>query len=138
MTYRLSAALQSAIFDRLSNDPDVDAAFGGAVFDTPPAGELPSLYLTIGSEDVTARDDKSGSGAVHRLALAIVASNSGFFDAKSAAGLVETSLTRPGPWLMDQGRIVDVRFSKARAHQDRSGQTRRIDLQFRVRVDDES
>ena len=58
----------------LMSRPDVDGALvGGAIYDVVPAGEVPSIYVSLGPEDVRDASDQTGSGAEHRFAIATYA-----------------------------------------------------------------
>ena len=135
MSYAVSAALQSAVFTALSADAGVVNAVGGAVYDAIPSGTLPSLYVSLGAEVVRNQDDKTGSGAAHQFVVSVITDVPGFRAAKEAAGAVcdaiegaELTLTR--------GRLVSLRFERARAFKIDTGAGRQIDLTFRARVED--
>lgn len=135
MTYAVSAALQKAVFQRLTGDPTVSGLVGAAVFDAPPAGTVPSTYVSLGPETVRDRSDKSGGGAEHDFVVSVVTDSDGFEAAKEVAGAISDALVGATPTL-DRGRLVRLNFLKARALRSDKGQVRRIDLTFRARVDD--
>lgn len=87
MSYGVSAALQVAIFGLLEGDPAV-AASGAAVFDTAPPGDAPPLFVVLGAEESFARNDKTGTGALHRFTISVVSEDQGFLKAKLLAGAV--------------------------------------------------
>ncbi|MEQ3710250.1 MAG: DUF3168 domain-containing protein [Tateyamaria sp.] len=135
MTYAVSAALQSAVYAAVSADPGVAAIVGGAVYDALPSGTLPGLYVSLGPENVRVEDDQTGSGSAHRFVISVITDVPGFRAAKEAAGAVsdalhETDLT------LSRGRLVSLRFQRARAYQIDKSAGRRIDLTFRARVED--
>lgn len=136
MSYALSAALQSAVFATISADIGVGAIVGDAVYDAIPSGALPSLYISLGAESVRNRDDKTGSGAAHDFVISVITDVPGFRAAKEAAGavcdaLVDTDLT------LTRGRVVFLRFQRARAFKIDKGAGRQIDLIFSARVEDD-
>ena len=135
MSYAISAALQSAVFAAVSSDTAVSQKVGDAVYDALPSGALPSIYISIGPETVRAEDDKTGSGAQHRFDISVVTEVPGFHAAKQVAGavcdaLLDVDLT------LNRGRLVSLRFERARAVKIDKGTGRRIDLTFRARVED--
>lgn len=135
MSYGVAAALQAAIFGVLQGDVMVASSTGGAVFDAVPAGQAPELYVAIGPEDVTARDDSAGSVTTHRLIISVVGTTAGFTALKTAAAAVSDALDSAGPSLA-RGRLLDLSFQKARARKTDGNQARRIDLWFRAIVED--
>lgn len=132
MSYAASAALQEAIFQRLSGDVDLAALAAGGVMDAMPAGPLPGTYVALGPETVRDRSDVSGAGSEHDLTVSVISDEAGFATAKRAAGAVTDAL-RPDLSL-SQGHLVDLAFLKARALRADKGASRRIDLIFRARV----
>jgi hypothetical protein len=136
MSYAVSAPLQSAVFTALSADPDVSAAVGGAIYDALPAGALPALYVSLGPESVRVADDKTGGGAVHLFAVSIITENPGFSAAKAAAGAV-CDVLHGADLTLSRGRLVSMRFERARAGKIDAGTGRKIDLTFRARVEDQ-
>lgn len=135
MSYALSAALQSAVFAAIAADPAVVTAVGSAVYDALPSGPLPSLYVSLGPETVRVEDDKTGSGSAHRFVISVVTDAPGFIAAKAAAGAVSDALHHVDLTLT-RGRLVSLRFERARAFKIDKGAGRRIDLTFRARVED--
>lgn len=135
MSYGSSAALQEAVFGALAGDSIVTGLTNGAVFDAEPSGILPPIYISLGPEQVRARADKSGGGALHEFIVSIVSEAPGFATAKTVAvavgdRLVDANLT------MARGVLVSLRFHKAKAVRIEKGEKRRIDLTFRARVSD--
>ncbi|WP_324752961.1 DUF3168 domain-containing protein [Roseovarius sp. Pro17] len=133
MSYGGSAALQAAVYGQLIGDAELSALVGGAIYDAPPAGALPSLYVTLGPEDVRDRSDATSGGAWHRFTVSVVSDAAGFAAAKQAAAAVGDALT-DAELSLDRGHLAALNFYKARARRD--DQLRRIDLTFRARVDD--
>ncbi|WP_299145015.1 DUF3168 domain-containing protein [uncultured Tateyamaria sp.] len=136
MSYAVSAALQSAVFAAVSADPDVGEAVGGAVYDALPSGALPSLYVSLGPETVRAESDKTGTGAAHRFVISVVTDVPGFYAAKVAAGAV-CDVLHDAEMALSRGRLVSMKFDRARAVMIDKGAGRRIDLTFRARVEDD-
>ena len=93
MTYVLAAALQEAVYGRLTADPSIAGLIGSAVFDAAPAGQVPPLYVALGPEDVRDRSDKTAHAALHVLTVTIVSEGGGFHAAKVLAAAVEEALT---------------------------------------------
>lgn len=131
MSYELAGALQGALYARLTGDVDLGSLVGGAVFDAAPAGALPETYVTLGPEDVRDRSDADGPGALHEVVISIVSTANGFLAAKEVARAVGAAMESTPP-AMSIGRIVWLKFYKARAQ--RTAKSRRIDLRYRARV----
>ncbi|WP_322892650.1 MULTISPECIES: DUF3168 domain-containing protein [unclassified Yoonia] len=128
MSYAIAAALQMAIYTRLStvNLP---------VYDAVPAGALPPLYVLLGAEDVRDASDQTGFGADHALSIAVISEAAGFAPAKQAAAAIcDALLDTPMP--LTRGTLVGFHFTKARAA--RKGGQRQITLTFRARVADDT
>ena len=130
MSYGVAAALQAAIYQRLT------AAMPGVpVHDALPQGQAPGTFVLIGPEAVSDQSDKSGRGAEHRVTVSVISDGDGFLRAKQIAVQASDALT--GAALAPaRGRIVSVAFLSADARQLRAGEARRIDLRFRIRVED--
>ncbi len=133
MSYGGSAALQAAIYGQLIGDAELSALTGGAIYDAPPVGTLPSLYVTLGPEDVRDRSDGTSGGAWHRFTVSVMSGASGFTAAKAAAAAVGDALM-DAELSLDRGHLAGLHFYRARARRD--GALRRIDLTFRARVAD--
>lgn len=136
MSYGVAAALQAAVYQRLLGDAGVSALVGAAVYDALPAGDLPQTYVSLGPENVRDRSDRTGSGAVHQFTVSVVTQTAGFGAAKSVAAAVGDALS--GADLpLSRGRLVGLWFERASARRSgKAGRTRRIDLRFRARVED--
>lgn len=135
MSYAVSAALQEAVYQQLAGDAGLGAIVGSAIYDAIPSGSLPSIYVTLGSETVRDRSDKSGDGADHDFAVSVVTGAQGFSQAKAAAAAVNDALG-DAALSLSRGRLVGLWFRKAKATRDAGDGTRRIDLIFRARVED--
>lgn len=136
MTYAMGDSLQMAIYSRLSGDPAMDTLLGGAIYDAVPQS-APDLFVALGPERVRDASDKSGAGALHEMMISVVTTGDGYLAAKEAAALVSDTLLS-GALTLTRGRVVYLRFLRARARRDRTEGTRRIDMTFRARLDDDN
>ena len=135
MSYAAAEALQAAIYQHILADPGVSLLVGSAVYDAVPAGSLPQTYVSLGAETVLDRSDLSGSGAEHRLTVSVISEAAGFATAKAAAVAISDAL-EGADLALARGRLVFLKFDRAVARREGSGNTRRIDLRFRARVED--
>ncbi len=92
MSYAASAALQEAVYQRLTGDTTLSALVGGAIYDALPTGTLPATYVTLGPEDARDRSDRSGGGAWHRFIVSVVTETAGFHGAKQVAAAINDAL----------------------------------------------
>lgn len=136
MSYGQSSALQAAVYQHLLADPTLSALVGDAIYDAIPPGSLPSLYVSIGTETVRDRSDKTGRGAEHEFVVSVVTERPGFADAKSAAGAVSDALV-DADLALSRGSLVGLDFYKATAARIGTGTKREIKLTFRARVEDD-
>ena len=137
MSYGAAAALQSAVFAALSDNSALSGFVSGAIFDAEPAGVLPETYVSIGPEKVRSASDGSAGGAVHEISISVVTEEAGFAGAKTVAAAISDILV-DADLPLSRGRLVSLRFLKAKAMRDDVGSNRRIDLSFRARIDDGS
>ena len=135
MSYAISQALQAAIYGRLTAHAALTDLLGEAIYDALPAGPLPPLYATLGAETARDRSDGTAAAAEHDFTVTVVSDAAGFRAAKEAAAAVSDALAAPLPPL-SRGRLVGLRFLKARARRSGSGDARRIDMIFRARCED--
>lgn len=135
MSYAVSAALQSAIYEALINDTALTGLVGMNIFDAVPAGNVPNLYVALGAETVLDRSHKTGHAAEHRLVLSVVTDQAGFQTAKEVAAAIGDALL-PADLTLSRGRLVSLTFLRASARREGTGQLRRIDLTFRALVED--
>ena len=135
MSYGVALALQVAIFQRLQGHAPLGALVGTAIYDAPPSGILPAIYVALGPETARDRSDKTGRGAEHELTISVVTEASGFATAKAAAAAVSDALV-DAPLTLDRGRLVALNFHRAVAMRIGSGDQRQVDLIFRARVED--
>ena len=137
MSYGVSAALQAAVYQALIADAPLAALVGSAIYDAIPSGSLPSIYVALGPENVLDSSDKSGGGALHLFSVSVVTDGAGFQAAKDVAGRVSDVLV-DASLLLARGRLISLGFDRASASREGTGATRRIDLRFRARVEDDS
>lgn len=137
MSYVIAPALQAAIFAHLSSDSTLDTLTGGAIYDAIPPATPPATYILIGPEEAIDRSDKTGHGAEHRLTISVLTNDTGFLAAKTIAAQICDLLDAPALTLA-RGRLVAMWFDRATARKLDGNQTRRIDLRFRARVEDNS
>ena len=136
MSYAVSSALQSAVFGAMSNDATLSGLVSGAIYDAIPSGTLPTLYVSLGAETVQERNDISGLGAEHLLTISVVTEVPGFAAAKEVAGTI-CDLLHEAPLGLTRGRLVSIKFTRAKAAKIENGSGRQIDLIFRARVEDD-
>lgn len=136
MSYAVSGALQAAVFDALSADASLAALVGTAIYDAVPVGNVPDIYVRLGSESVREASDGSGSGAVHFLTVSVITTNPGFATIKAAATAVSDAL-HDAMLTLSRGSLVSLRFDRATARRIESASARQIDLRFRARVQDD-
>ena len=135
MSYQIAPALQSAIYAHLADDAALQALVGGAIYDAIPPATPPATYVLIGPEEAFDRSDKTAHGAEHRLVISVVSNATGFLTAKEIAARISEALDAPALTLT-RGRLVAMWFDRAQARKIEGDQTRRIDLRFRARVED--
>lgn len=136
MSYAIAAPLQEAVYARLIGNPAVQALAGEAVYDAVPPGTPPGTFVVVGPEEVQDRSDATGAGAEHRLRISVVSAAAGFHRSKELAGAVSDALLSDSLPVLSRGRVVGLWFQRAEATRVRSSGARRIDLYFRVRVED--
>lgn len=127
MSYAISAALQAALYERLS------ATIAVPVHDAAPDATT-GTWVLIGPEEVRDRSDGSGTGAEHRLVISVLSDAEGFLQAKTIAAGISDALV--APLGLGRGRVVSQAFERASAKRLDAGRVRRIDLTFKVRVED--
>ena len=135
MSYAVSAALQTAIFQALTADAALAALVGTDIYDAVPAGAVPPLYVSLGPETATDASDKTGHGALHRFTIRVHAQAPGFGAAKAAAAAICDVLV-DADLALSRGRLINLRFDRAAATRTANGTEREIELRFRARVED--
>jgi Protein of unknown function (DUF3168) len=136
MSYGVSGALQSAVFQQLVADAALGALVSGQVFDAAPPGVAPPLYVSLGPEKVADRSDQSSQGATHDFTVSVVSDSAGFLAAKEVAALV-SDLLSGASLSLTRGVLVALMFRTAKARRVQQGDVRRIDLTFRALVEDD-
>ena len=135
MSYGVSAALQQAVYQRLSADQDLGAIVGTHIYDALPSGTLPPLYVVLGPEAVKDQSDKTGAGALHAFTVSIVTDASGFASAKQAGAAVSDALV-DADLTLTRGQLVYLQFEKATAARVGTGDIRQINMTFQALVAD--
>ncbi|WP_371169691.1 DUF3168 domain-containing protein [Aliiroseovarius sp. 2305UL8-7] len=136
MSYGVSAALQQAVYQRLTADTTLSGLVPGAIYDAVPAGIITGTYVSLGPEDVRERSDKTGYGALHEITVSVVTDAAGFQGAKQVAAAVSDALV-DATLVLARGSLVYLNFHRARARRVEDADVRRIDLLFRARVQDD-
>lgn len=135
MSYGVSAALQSAIYQKLVSDPVLAGLVGSAIYDNAPAGPITGTYVSLGPEEVRDRSDKTGYGALHMVTISVISDAAGFQLAKEVGGAVSDALNNV-QLALSRGELCYINFDRATARRVGTGETRRIDLRFHARVED--
>lgn len=135
MSYAMSFALQEAVYAELSTDATLVGLVGSAVFDAPPIGTPPSLYVLLGTELVRDRSSKTSDGAAHDFVVKVVSDGAGFAEAKAVAAAVCDALN-DASLVLSRGRMSSLGFRKARARRGKAPEGRQVDLTFRAYVED--
>lgn len=139
MTYAISWPLQEGIYALVCNDPACSSSLGSRVFDAAPPtteGTMPDdVYMTFGDEEVQDWSTSSTQGAVHTVSISVHAPRHGFADAKQTAAAISDAILS-GALTLTQGTVVNVRFVDARTVRQEADTFRRIDLRFRITVQD--
>jgi len=133
MSIAFSAALQTAIYQALVADVDLNAAVSGNIFDAPPTGTPPAIYVSLGLEDMRDASDKTGSGTRHDFIISVVSDAAGFLQAKNVASLIGAVLIDKDLTLAT-GTLSFLHFLRATAKRANAGQIHQIDLRFRARI----
>jgi hypothetical protein len=129
MSYAAAAALQSAIYQRLTGFP---ALAGVAIYDAVPPSAT-GTFVLIGPEEARDQSDRSGAGADHQLVISVITDATGFLSIKTIAADISDALIGV-PLALTRGVLVNLLFLRASARRIAEGETRRIDLTFRARV----
>ena len=76
------------------------------------------------------------AGAAHVISISVISTHRGFSVAKQVAGAVcEAAL---GPLTLSRGRVANSGFLGARTRRLAVGPSRRIDLRFRIVIEDQA
>lgn len=135
MSYAMSLALQEAVYTQLALDVALVGLVGSAIFDAPPTGAPPPLYVLLGTEQVRDRSSKTTEGAMHDFVVKIVSDEAGFAAAKTVGAVVCDALIDANV-VLSRGRLISLGFRKARAKRGKAPEGRQIDLTFRAFVED--
>lgn len=130
MSYGAAPAVQTAVFQRLSA---WSALAGVAIHDAvPPA--VSGTFVLVGPEEARDQSDKTGAGAEHQLVISVITDAAGFLSIKTVAAEISDALVG-APLALSRGALVSLFFLRASARRIEEGETRRIDLTFRARVE---
>lgn len=132
MSYAATAALQEAVFGRLTSDAQVASLSQGAVYDALPDGPVPALYISLGPERVRDASDVVGDGSIHDFPVTIVSEGAGFHTAKTLAAAISDALTG-ADLSLSRGSLIALNFLRARAR--RVQNAREIEIWFRAYID---
>jgi len=139
MTYAMSWPLQAGLYDLICTDPACLDTLGVRVFDAAPPGAGPGIstdvYMTFGDEEVRDWSSGSFSGAEHLVTISVHAPRRGFADAKRAAAAISDAILG-GALTLTRGTVVNTRFVDAKTARLDADQHRRIDLRFRITIED--
>lgn len=135
MSYGAAAALQAAIYQRLTADTVLDGLVNGAIHDAVPPGNPVGTYVSIGPEVVKDASSQTERGAEHEFSVSVVTDAQGFQNAKAVAAAVSDALTG-ATLVLARGHLVGLWFLRARARRVEDADVRRIDLFFRARIQD--
>jgi hypothetical protein len=129
--------LQRALVETLRADPAVAAIAGERVLDEPLSETgLAGPAVMLGDETVTPWATATEQGAEHRVEISVVGQDHGFSRLKPLADAVCAVVLGPLP--LERGRIVNVGFLAARARRDAIRHLRRIDMSFRIVIEDDA
>ncbi len=131
MSYRAAAALQAAIFGRLSGWEGLSDV---PILDAVPPGGGTGTFVLIGPEVAVDKSDGSGGVAEHRLQISVISDATGFLAAKGVAAEVSAAL-EDAALVLSAGRLAGLWFDRAAARRLDEGEVRRIDLTFRARTE---
>ncbi|CAN1533440.1 Tail completion protein [Paracoccaceae bacterium] len=129
MSYGAAPGLQQAVFQHLTGTP---ALVGVATYDAVPPNAT-GTFILIGPEEARDQSDKSGAGAEHQLVISVITDATGFLSIKTIAADISDALIG-APLTLVRGQLVSLYFLRASARRIEEGETRRIDLTFRARI----
>lgn len=135
MSFAGSGPLQEAVYAALVGDPTLGVIVGTAIYDAVPPGNLPAIYVRLGSETAQDASDGTGTGALHRFTVSVITTQPGFASAKQAGAAISDVL-HDADLVLSRGVLVSLRFERARAARIDRGAARQIDLRFAARVQD--
>jgi hypothetical protein len=123
---RAGAQLQTAIWKALTASQDLA---GIPVWDAPPAGARPELWVHVGEDDARAAPDASADGSEHFVKIWVEGVPGSYARAKGAAAAIFLALEA----LPEVPGLVNIEFRRSRARN--VGGRRRIEMIFRARMD---
>lgn len=130
-----SAALQSGIYQTLSNATSISNLIGTNIFDAVPSGLVAETYVLIGEEKVISKADFNNGATRHDVTINVVSSASGFSDAKIVASEI-CNVLDGAAMVLSAGNLRNIQFRMARSRRDTGATERRIDLVFRALIDE--
>lgn len=140
MSYAYAAGLQAAVYQRLVADAALWDLVGDKVYDAPlevGPDEVAPDHVTLGEETARAWTTATSAGAVHDFDVTVHSGRDGFDAAKKIAGAVCAALI-DAPLAMTGGRLVALRFLRAKAERNAAPEKRRIALRFRAVLDEDN
>lgn len=139
MTYALGAGLQAAVYARLAGDASLRELVGGRIHDAPlglGAEEEAADHVTIGEETARPWTTKTSEGAIHDFDVTVHSGREGFDRPKRVAAAICAALI-DAPLEVAGGRLVSLRFLRAKAERSRAPERRRVSLRFRAVLDED-
>jgi Protein of unknown function (DUF3168) len=136
----MAAGLQAAVYARLTGAPELLDLVGDKIYDAPleaPADPAATEHVTLGEEIVRPWNTKTSEGAVHDFDVTVHSRRDGFGLAKRIAGAVCAALI-DAPLAVEGGRLVALRFLRAKAVRGQAPEKRRIALRFRAVLDEDN
>jgi hypothetical protein len=140
VSYAMAADLQAAVYARLTGDAELWDLVGDQIFDAPLEvrdDEVAPDHVTLGEETARPWGTKTSAGTLHDLDVTVHSGRDGFDAAKRIAGAVCAALI-DAPLKIQGGRVVALRFQRAKAERGRAPEKRRIALRFRAVLDEDS
>lgn len=139
MSVPYAFGLQRAVYERLVADAELAGLVGDAIHDAPPELPVearPAEYVTIGEEAVRPFGTKTSLGAIHDFDVTVHSAHDGFERAKRIGAAICAALI-DAPLVLEAGRLVGLRFLRARADRGPAPEKRRVSLRFRAVVDED-
>ncbi len=130
MSYGAAAALQTAVYQRLSGTPSLA---GVAIYDAVPPSPA-GTFVLVGPEEVRDASDKTGAGAEHLVAGSVISDGTGVLTTKTIAANISDALVGAN-LVLARGQLVSLLFLRASARRIDEGEVRRIDMTFRARIE---
>lgn len=140
MSYGYAAGLQAAIYQRLVADAALGGLVDGRIYDAPlevGSEETAADHVTLGEETARPWTTKTSAGARHDFDVTVHSGQDGFDAAKRIAGAICAALV-DAPLAVPGGRVVALRFLRAKAERNAAPEKRRIALRFRAVLDEDN